>query len=125
VRVQLVLPEKCDHRIVDQAMRSYYDRLLDAGCELWVRPPPFLHAKLLVVDGLWAMVGSANLDTRSFRLNYELNLALVGADAVGKVAGAFEEERRACRKLDAAEWRRRGPLQRAWSSFCALWSPLL
>ena len=51
--------------------------MLRAGCRVWLNPPPFEHSKLMVVDGVWAMVGSANWDMRSFRLNFEVNLEVV------------------------------------------------
>ena len=57
------------------AGRSYYDELLDGGVEIYETREGMLHAKGVLVDGRWAMVGSANLDNRSFHLNFELNLA--------------------------------------------------
>jgi cardiolipin synthase len=50
--------------------------LLRAGCHIWLRPPPFDHSKLMTIDDVWSLIGSANWDTRSFRLNFELNVEI-------------------------------------------------
>ncbi len=74
VRVDIVLPDKGNLRLVDWAMRGEIWKLLGRGCHVWLTPPPFDHTKLLVVDGVWSLVGSANWDPRSLRLNFELGL---------------------------------------------------
>lgn len=58
------------------ASRASYWELIKNGITLLEQPPPFAHTKLFLVDDLWSLIGSANLDTRSFRLNFELNLAV-------------------------------------------------
>jgi len=125
VRVEVVVPRRTDHRYVDWAMKSYFDELLEVGVCLFRRPEPFLHAKLLLVDDQWASVGSANLDPRSFVLNYELNLGVVGQEAVASIRSAFEHERDASERVTLAEWETRGVTKRAWANFWGLWSPLL
>ncbi|MFL5254090.1 MAG: cardiolipin synthase [Rhodopila sp.] len=72
VDVDLVIPIRSDHRFVDWAVRANSAPLLSDGVRIWQSPPPFHHAKLMVVDGEWCLVGSANWDMRSFRLNFEL-----------------------------------------------------
>jgi cardiolipin synthase len=74
VSVDIAIPETGNHRIVDWATRAQIRPLLDAGCRLWHAPPPFDHSKLMTVDAAWSLVGSANWDLRSLRLNFELNL---------------------------------------------------
>ncbi len=74
VPVDIVVPEKSDHRAVDWAARNNFGPLIDAGCHIWLNPPPFDHSKILVVDRTWTLIGSTNWDSRSFRLNFELNL---------------------------------------------------
>ena len=74
VSVDVVIPERSDHRFVDWATRANVGPLLDEGVSIWRCPPPFRHSKLLVVDGEWCLVGSCNWDIRSFRLNFELCL---------------------------------------------------
>lgn len=126
VRVDVVIPVKTDHLVVDWAMRSYFGELLQAGIGLHLRSGPMLHSKLLVIDDLWASIGSANVDPRSFALNYELNVGITGAHAVGGVMRLFDEQREASERLSAARWREeRSVVADAWSNFFALFGPLL
>jgi cardiolipin synthase A/B len=74
VEVDIVVPERSNHPAVDCAMRAHVDPLLQAGCRMWFHAPPFNHSKLLAVDESWCFVGSANFDTRSFTLNFEINV---------------------------------------------------
>lgn len=76
VAVDIVLPGQSDHRLLDWAARASLRPLLEAGCRVWLGGPPFDHSKLLVIDGAWALVGSANWDMRSLRLNFELDLEI-------------------------------------------------
>jgi cardiolipin synthase len=74
VTVDILLPERSDHRLLDWSARASVQPLLQAGCRVWLGAPPFDHSKLMVVDGAWSLIGSANWDMRSLRLNFELNL---------------------------------------------------
>ncbi|MEQ8764691.1 MAG: cardiolipin synthase [Planctomycetota bacterium] len=74
VRVDIVLPEKNNLRLVQWASRPAYPWLLEKGCRIWHSPPPFEHTKLMLVDDYWALIGSGNWDARSLRLNFELNV---------------------------------------------------
>ena len=74
VRVDIVLPDKGNLRLVDWAMRGEIWKVLGRGCRVWLTPAPFDHAKLFVVDGVWSLIGSTNWDPRSLRLNFELGL---------------------------------------------------
>jgi cardiolipin synthase len=74
VAVDIVLPAKSDHRMLDWAARASLRPMLEAGCRIWLGGPPFDHSKLLVVDGAWSLIGSANWDMRSLRLNFELDV---------------------------------------------------
>jgi cardiolipin synthase len=74
VAVDLVLPEKSDHPLVQKASMAYLSELIQTGVRTTLVWPPFVHSKLLVVDGFWSLIGSANLDSRSFRLNFEFDL---------------------------------------------------
>ncbi len=126
VRVDLVIPQKTDHKVVDWAMRSFFGELLAAGVGLYLRDGPMLHAKLLVIDDLWACIGSANVDPRSFALNYELNVGVTGEPAVSGVSGLFDAERDASQRLSAVRWKEeRSVIADAWSNLFALFGPLL
>lgn len=85
VEVDLVLPEHSNHPTVDWGSRVQIAPLLAAGCRVWTYPAPFNHSKLMTLDGLWALVGSANWDVRSFRLNFELDIEVYHSELVKKV----------------------------------------
>jgi cardiolipin synthase A/B len=72
VDVQVVIPGKGNHRLLDWAVRANIGPLLKDGVKVWRCAPPFRHSKVLVVDGAWSLIGSSNWDMRSFRLNFEL-----------------------------------------------------
>jgi cardiolipin synthase A/B len=74
VEVDIVIPEETDLPHVRWAMFGQLWQVLDRGCRVWLRPGPFDHSKLLVVDGAWTLIGSANWDARSLRLNFEMNV---------------------------------------------------
>jgi cardiolipin synthase len=76
VRVDIVLPEHSNHTLLDWARRVPLRALLEAGCHVWLRPAPFDHSKLMTIDDAWSLIGSANWDTRSFRLNFELTVEI-------------------------------------------------
>jgi cardiolipin synthase len=76
VRVEVVLPEHSNHTVLDWARRVALRALVEAGCHIWLRPAPFDHSKLMTIDDGWSLIGSANWDTRSFRLNFELTVEI-------------------------------------------------
>ena len=82
VEVDVIVPSRGNHRLVDWAMRAQIVPLVAAGCRIWRSPPPFNHSKIMTVDGVWCFIGSANWDARSFRLNFELNVEVYHADVV-------------------------------------------
>lgn len=83
VDVGIVVPQRSDNRLVDWAMRDGLPPLIAAGCRIWRAKPPFEHSKLMTVDSAWCLIGSANWDTRSLRLNFELNMELRDAALAG------------------------------------------
>ncbi|WP_342777671.1 cardiolipin synthase [Swingsia samuiensis] len=76
VVIDIVVPQRSNHRIIDYARDASLRPYLDAGCRIWMADPPFNHSKLMVVDDEWSFVGSTNLDVRSLRLNFEVNLEM-------------------------------------------------
>jgi cardiolipin synthase len=74
VEVDILLPERSNLRLVQWASRGAWRYVLEGGCRIWLTPPPFDHTKLMLMDDEWSLVGSANWDPRSLRLNFELNL---------------------------------------------------
>lgn len=87
--IRLLVPARSDSRLVDWAARSYYGELLDAGVRVFVYERGFLHAKTLIVDDWLGSIGSANMDIRSFHLNYELNAFVYGRPVVEELAQHF------------------------------------
>ncbi len=74
VQVDIVLPARTNLPFVTWASRAMWWQVLEHGCRIWLTPPPFDHTKLMLVDGCWTLLGSANWDPRSLRLNFEYNL---------------------------------------------------
>ena len=74
VAVDVFVPEHSNHPVLDWARSVPLRNLVEAGCRVWLMPPPFDHSKLMCIDDTWSLIGSANWDTRSFRLNFELNV---------------------------------------------------
>jgi len=85
VSVDIVLPRRADHRLMDWAARAHVRPMLNPGCRLWYAPGPFDHSKLLTIDGTWSLIGSANWDTRSLRLNFELDLEIKDPDFAQRI----------------------------------------
>jgi cardiolipin synthase len=79
VDVRILLPKKADHRILTVVTRSYYEDLIPHGVRVYEYSPRLIHAKVTTIDGIFCMAGSANLDIRSLRINFELNL-LIGCE---------------------------------------------
>ena len=89
IAVDILVPEHSNHRILDWARRVALRNLLEAGCRVWLLPPPFNHSKLLMIDDSWSLIGSANWDTRSFRLNFELNVEIQDEAFARALTGAL------------------------------------
>jgi cardiolipin synthase len=93
VEVDLIVPERSNRRFVDRATRAHVGPLLDHDVRLWFGAPPFDHSKLMVVDGLWCLIGSANWDMRSLRLNFELDVELYDQDLASRLEAAMRAHR--------------------------------
>ncbi|MCX7819572.1 MAG: cardiolipin synthase [Kiritimatiellae bacterium] len=125
IEVKLLLPKYNNHVYAGWAGRSFYEPLLTAGAQIVERSPPFLHAKALIVDDEVAMVGSANLDSRSLRLNYETNLLVWGQDLIGRLKAAALAEFACGEPIATAAWLQRPAGQRWLERAAALLSPVL
>lgn len=99
VAVDLLLPSQGNHRLVDWAGKSFYSEFLEAGVDLYEFEKGLLHAKALTVDGLWSVVGSANMDIRSFRLNFEINTVIYGEKFAAELEAAFVQDVTASRRV--------------------------
>jgi cardiolipin synthase len=113
VRVDVFVSEAGDQPTVFYAQRSYYDELLRAGVNIWLYPAPtVLHSKFIVVDNQVAVMGTSNLDMRSFSLNLELSLFIVGDKEAAELRNIAESYREQCRLLTQEEWNSRGQTTR-------------
>ncbi|RZJ24259.1 MAG: cardiolipin synthase, partial [Haliea sp.] len=92
VDVRLLVPRRSDSFVVSAAARSYYDELIAAGVKVWEYKARMLHSKTLVVDDNCAMIGTANFDNRSFRLNFEVMAVVYGPVLAGPLAAQFETD---------------------------------
>ena len=125
VDTRLIVPARNNHRFVGMAGRALYDTLLAAGVRIFERPPPFIHAKALIVDDALAIVGTANLDARSLRLNYETNVAIYDSAFIDQLKRLVLEDIAASAELDLATWRRRSLPRQMAENFCHLLAPIL
>ena len=107
VDVQMILPSKTDSWAVFHAGRSHYAELLRAGVRLYERREAMLHAKTASIDGVWATIGSTNLDWRSFLHNDELNAVVLGTDFARQMDAMFAKDRAASRAVEPEQWARR------------------
>lgn len=121
VDVTLILPGQTDSWLVFHAGRSYYERLLRAGVKIHERRGAILHAKTALIDGVWATVGSTNLDWRSFLHNHELNAVVLGVEFGRKVQTMFRADLAASEAITLDGWQRRPLLLRLKEWFAALW----
>ncbi len=109
VEVELFVSAEGDQFMVWHAQRSYYEALLRAGVRIWLYPAPFvLHAKFFSIDDDVAVLGSSNMDMRSFALNYEVSLMLLGAESVATMRAVQDTYRAMCAELTLDEWVSRG-----------------
>jgi cardiolipin synthase len=107
VKVRVLVPGEIDHNIVRQASRRQYGDLLRAGIQIYEYAPALLHSKTMVIDGVWATIGSTNLDNRSFALNEELNLILYSRPVARRLERIFEDDLAHSRPVTYAQWRKR------------------
>src|SRR6267142_4569327 len=112
VRVVLLIPGAIDHNLVREASRSEFGRLLKSGVQIYEYRPALLHSKTMVIDGVWATVGSTNLDYRSFALNEELNVAVYDSATAQRLEKVFEQDLANSRRVMYEDWNNRGVASR-------------
>lgn len=124
-KVKLLVPGISDSVLVNYAARSNYTRLLDAGAEIYRYQKGFVHAKTLVADKKLAIVGTANMDIRSFDLNFEVN-ALVYDEAIAhELRQAFYEDLKDATIIDVGAWNTRSKFTQLLEKLAGLFSPLM
>ena len=125
VDVRVMIPCKPDHPFVYWATYSYIGDLLEAGAKCYTYDNGFLHAKGMVVDGLVSCYGTANMDIRSFKLNFEVNAVIYSSRVAKRMESIFEEDLKRCTRVTRYLYGRRSFLVRFKEQFSRLFSPLL
>ena len=125
VDVKLILPAKPDHKIVYWAAMSYLGQLLASGVKIYFYQKGFIHAKTLTVDSLVSSIGSANMDQRSFSLNFEVNAFIYEKEIAQQLEKDFQEDLRSSQQLTLQDFRQRSLGHHLLESIARLFSPLL
>ena len=113
VEVKIIVPGKhSDHLLTRRSSRRLYGDLLKHGAQIYEYQPAMIHTKLLVVDGVWSVVGSTNFDSRSFGLNDEMNLAARDEALAERLEQDFQRDLAASRRITYKKWSRRPPFER-------------
>ena len=124
-QVDIILPAKNNLPFVHWASRAMWWQVLERGCRLWLTPPPFDHSKLMIVDGHWVLLGSANWDARSLRLNFELNVECYGREFAHAMTVVVEKKLRGAREVTLAEVDGRAFPAKLRDAAARLFSPFL
>lgn len=113
VDLKIITPGRHDdHMLTRSSGRSAYGELLKAGGDIYEYEPSMIHAKIMIVDGVWSVVGSTNLDHRSFGINDEINVAIMNAEVATRLTRDFEDDVAHSRQIHLEQWQRRGPFER-------------
>jgi cardiolipin synthase len=125
VKVKILVPGKGDSAFVDAAARSYYAELLDSGVEVYLYKKGFVHAKTLVSDGQLSIIGTANMDHRSFELNFEVNSMIYDEAISQQLRNAFYNDLKYAERIDPERWNNRKIYRQLPERIARLVSPLL
>ncbi len=125
IEVDVVLPERGNLPLVQWAQTAQLWQVLERGCRVWLTPPPFDHTKFMVVDGVWSLLGSANWDPRSLRLNFELDVECFDADLARSLEALAEERIARARRLTLADVDARPAPLKLRDGVARLFSPYL
>jgi cardiolipin synthase len=125
LRVKLLVPGICDSKFVNAASKSNYNELLQAGVEIYMYGKGFVHAKTLVTDGKMSIVGTANMDHRSFELNFEVNVIIYDKPFAQQMRKVFFDDLQVSEKIDPLRWYKRSALEQFPEKFARLFSPVM
>lgn len=123
VMVDILIPQKSNHPPLDWACAANISPLLNAGVRVWLVDPPFNHSKLMVVDRAWAFVGSSNLDIRSLRLNFEINMEVYNTELATRLDDFMDKHRHS--RLTHHDLDKRSPLIKIRDAAARLCMPYL
>jgi len=123
--VKLLVPGKSDSRFVNAASKANYYDLLQSGVEIYLYQKGFVHAKTLVIDGKMSMIGTANMDYRSFELNFEVNAIVYDKKFSANMREVFLHDLRHAKKINAVDWYKRPFYFHLFEKIARLFSPSL
>jgi len=125
VEIHIVLPGENNLPFVQWAGQAVLPELMAAGIRCYYQPPPFVHSKMLLVDDIWSLIGSANLDSRSLRLNFEQNLSVLDAPFAARLRQHFDRALLQSREITPDEMESRPLPVKLRDGVCHLFSPYL
>ena len=125
VQVDILIPDQNNLTIVDWASQSHLQDLVRYGCRIWRTAPPFDHSKMMIVDGYWSLIGSANWDPRSLNLNFEFNVECYSRALADQLITLFERKRTGARMVTIREVLDRPLLFRLRDGLARLFTPYL
>ncbi|MEM5564436.1 cardiolipin synthase [Psychroserpens sp. AS72] len=125
VDVKLIIPKRSDSWVAESATNSYIEPLLEAGVEVYRYCKGFVHAKTMVVDDIFATIGTCNLDNRSFNINFEINALMYDSEESKILKTQFIKDIEDCEVIDFERWKTRPRFNKLKESFSRLWAPLL
>lgn len=125
IDVRIMIPNKPDHLFVYWATYSYIGELLKAGARVYLYDKGFIHAKMIVIDDEASSVGTANIDVRSFKLNFEVNAFIYNKKISHELAEIFEKDILDCRELSLIQYENRSLMIKFKESISRLLSPIL
>lgn len=121
VDVRIVVPgHKIDHAMTRSSSRRLYGDVLEAGAKIFEYEPGMIHAKILIIDGVWSVVGSTNFDSRSFAINDEVNLAVLDPGLAARLTKDFQKDLSDSKEITFEQWKRRPHFERANEWFFSL-----
>jgi cardiolipin synthase len=121
VELRIIVPGRHnDHTITRRSSRALYGDILASGGEIYEYQPSMMHAKIMIIDGLWSVVGTTNFDNRSFGLNDEVNLAARDRQLAERLERDFQNDLRKSRRISYEEWQRRPVWERVQEKAGAL-----
>lgn len=125
VDVRLLIPKLSDSWTAKHATNSYIECLLEANVKIYRYCKGFIHAKTMVVDDVFATVGTTNMDYRSFNINFEINAMIYNEEKSLELKADFLEDLKESEAIDKERWLHRPKFEKLKESYCRLWAPLL
>ena len=125
VDVRLMVSRRSDSSYIDPAAHSYYEALLQAGMKIYEIQGKFIHAKTIVADDYISVVGSCNLDYRSFETNFEINCYMYDRQLALESKKIFLQDLMHCRRIHYKKWKKRSRWKKLLESFMRLFAPLM